>query len=831
MTPLMKQYLSIKEAHRDCLLLFRLGDFYELFFEDAVVAAKLLQLTLTSRDKSEENPVPMCGVPHHAARGYIAKLIAAGHKVALCEQMEEPTPGKGIVRREVTQIFAPGTFLEEENLLPHKPNYLVVILEENGEWGMVHVDLSIGVPYISQWPSETLLEDALLRLDPRHVVIESSQKESSLIKRIAQALPHCFIEKIPLNPPLSAALHEYIQTNQPELVKTLTPFQQFSENAVMPIDTDTQLHLEIFKSYDGTTTGTLFSHLNHTRTPMGARLLRQWVTYPSMELLEITRRQNAVKRLLAEGLLRRALSKTLESVYDLERLQSKLYSSRVTPRDLIALKVSLAGLGEIVRALGDELVDDRLRALRERMAVPPDSVEMIERVIVPTPPISVKDGGVINEGVSAELDRLRLISRDGKSVLAQLERNEREQTAIPSLKIRYNKVFGYYIEITHTHKHKVPSHYVRKQTTVNSERYITEELKRLEDEILSAESRILTLEQTLFEELCAQLAGHTAPIRHAAQAVAELDVYLAFAELAEGYRYECPEMHEGFDLSLSDSRHPTLEARLPKGQVIASDVAFSEGDQEMILITGPNMAGKSTVMRQVALIAMMAQMGSFVPASRARLPILDRIFTRIGASDNLLAGKSTFMMEMIEAAEILKKATRRSLIILDEIGRGTSTFDGLSLARAIAEHLVDRVHAKVMFATHYHELAELESHYPPVKGFTMSVKEWQGEIIFLYRLVKGNSSRSYGIEVAKLAGLPETVIHRAKEVLAALEVGEAVSEEKLDAAAPRRASPQLDLFSALEPQALKTLKEVDINHLTPLQALTLLAKLKEELLI
>ncbi len=854
MTPLMKQYLAVKAARSDCLIFFRLGDFYELFFDDAVTAAKLLQLTLTSRDKNEDNPIPMCGVPHHAAKGYVEKLVNAGYKVAICEQMEEPGPGKSLVRREVTQVVAPGTVLDGDALLPSKPNYIALVARKGELWCLAHADITLGRLWLSSWADREALEAAVLRLEPRHLLTDCAGEDSELSQSLIEALPALFSESFqttwrgafPLSTgPLAAeqfsveereaahALLSYLHIHMPAAIPALSPFSRFSETALMPLDAATQKHLELFKTADGEAKGSLFSYLNIAETPMGARLLREWLAYPSLDLAEIRARQQAVSTLKLEGMTRTALREALHSVYDLDRLQSKVAAGRAGPRDLIALGRSLEGLERLIALLQDDLVGaGRLKEVKAGLLFPPEILAAIRKTLADEVPLAVRDGSAIRNGVSEELDRLRSLSRDGKGALASLERREREETGISSLKIRYNRVFGYYIEVTNTHKAKVPERYFRKQTTVNAERYITDELKHLEDDILSAERRMLDLEEALFAELCTFVSTHTEPVRRAARAAAELDVLLVFAELAERGGWICPEIDTGFSASFKDLVHPILAKTLSKGQFVGNDVAFCPDTARLLLITGPNMAGKSTVMRSVAVAFILAQMGAFVPATAARLGVADRIFTRIGASDRLREGQSTFMVEMVETAAILKEATDKSLILLDEIGRGTSTFDGLSLARAVVEHIVKHVGARTLFATHYHELSDLEAAYPVVRNFTMAIKEWEGALIFLYRFIRGCANRSYGIEVAKLAGLPESVIGRAKEILSALEVGERVSEERLEGRPEKgdALGEQLDLFSAREQDVLGALRSANPNAMTPIEALALLDRLKRELL-
>ncbi len=861
-TPLMRQYLQVKQQHPDCIVFFRLGDFYEMFFDDAVVAARALDLVLTSRDKNKENPVPMCGVPHHSAQHHITRLIELGHKVAICEQVEDPKEARGIVRREVVRIVTPGVLIDEEQLTAKQSNYLVAVVfaktDPDPEAGLALCDVSTGEFAATTLPAQELF-DELGRIGPRELLLpddapvdsallrqrfgvtlsrlpEVSTTESDARQRLAA---HAIeVGKVaPLALAAAAALVAYAKTTQPRGALPLWRLRPYQPSDLVGLDDSSRQNLELDRTIqDGTRRGSLLSVLDVTATAMGGRLLRRWLAGPLCDLGRIRRRHDAVEWLVEHPSLRAQLLTALKDLYDVERLASRARLGAATPRDLAFLGRSLARVVDVAR-----LLDEGKRLSESQLAYPPlldlgtdlgqDVAERITATLVLDPPAKWLEGGFIRPGFSAELDELCGLSEGGKTRLAEIEQRERERTGIGSLKIRFNRVFGYFIEITNTHRERVPSDYVRKQTLANAERYVTSELAEYESKILSADDKRLRLELAAFEALREAVAAEAGRLLRLAERLAALDVLGALAEVAHRNGYVRPELDDSLVIELVDARHPVVEQLAAAGKFVPNDVRLAAGTEDrdqLLLITGPNMAGKSTVMRQTALCVVLAQMGSFVPARRARIGLCDRIFVRVGASDNLGRGESTFMVEMRETANILQHATARSLIILDEIGRGTATYDGLSIAWAVAEHLHDRVGARTMFATHYHELCQLADDHPRVQNFSTAVREWQGEIVFLHKLVAGPASRSYGIEVARLAGLPPYVIARATTILNGLERG--------DSALHARTGPvaQLQLVdSAPPPPRLSTvelaLRDADLDGLSPRQAAALLAELQARL--
>jgi DNA mismatch repair protein MutS len=864
MTPMMKQYMEIKSEYPDAILFFRLGDFYEMFMEDAVIASRILDITLTSRNKGASAEIPLCGIPFHSCQPYISKLVQSGHKVAICEQVEDPKVAKGIVKRDVVRVVTPGLVVDSETLDPRRNNYLLALAARDAShFGVAYVDITTGEFRVCELDDPLNTAGEILSRDPAEVLVVEGAGGDRLIEalqdvlhdrivtrtpdwavaedRVCQALD-CFFPGRSLESfgcrgmpaalmAVGAVLH-YLEETQRGAVSHLQPLKTYHVRDHMVLDDFTRRNLELTGSlYDGGRRGSLLGVLDRTVTAMGARKLRHWLTHPLLDLDRIVARQLAVEELVVQSLQRDALREALDGVYDLERLNGRIAMATGNAKDLAALRLSLERLPQLIEHLA-AFESPLLGDLREGLDPLTDVIDLVARAIVDDPPFVLREGGVIRDGFHAELDELRTISREGKGWIARLEQEEKARTGIPSLKVRFNKVFGYYIEVTRTHLDRVPDDYQRKQTLANAERFITPLLKEYEEKVLGAEDRLVEIEYDLFQQVRRQVAQQGRRIQATADRVAELDVLLGLADLAHERNYCRPQMDESTELLIEEGRHPVIETMQLGERFVANDVCMGTGQNQILIITGPNMAGKSTFMRQVALLVLMAQIGSLVPAKAARIGVVDRIFTRVGASDNLARGQSTFMVEMTEAANILNHATPRSLVVLDEIGRGTSTFDGISIAWAVAEYLHDnpQVAAKTLFATHYHELTELATTRERVVNYNVAVKEWDDQIIFLRRIVKGGASHSYGIQVARLAGLPEGVIERAREVLRNLESGEFVQ------GAPRLARSstlptaepvsQLGLFD--RPDSLRRrLEEVDLSVLTPLEALNLLDELKK----
>ncbi|MCM0082217.1 DNA mismatch repair protein MutS [Geomonas sp. Red32] len=863
MTPMMRQYLEIKADYPDAILFFRMGDFYEMFLEDAVKASRILGITLTSRNKSSQgDEVPLCGVPFHSCAPYIAKLVEAGEKVAICEQTEDPKLAKGIVKREVVKVVTPGLVVEDVSLSPKENNYLLAIACEGERYGIAYLDLSTGEFRVTELNGLTAVLAEAACVAPREVILPSRFRDEPKGKGLTQLgidrtltyfeewvydadyakrlMANQFKGATPASLGLDAlpvavvaagaALHHLLETQKGN-APHLTGITPYSDSEHLLLDENTRRNLELTATIsEGKRRGSLLGLMDRTVTAMGGRKLRQWINYPLMDLGKIVQRQDAVEELLQAPGVRSELRELLDGVYDLERLNCRISLASASAKDLASLKVSLERIPAIKERIA-EFASPLLMELDAATDPLPEICELIGRAIVENPPFVLREGGIIADGYHEELDELRAISREGKGFIARLEAKEKARTGINSLKIRYNKVFGYYIEITKANVGAVPEDYLRRQTLTNAERYITPELKEYEEKVLGAEERIRDLEFALFQEVREAAAAQGERLSRTADRLATLDVLVSLSELAHDRSYCRPEMHEGSELSITEGRHPVIEEIHASERFVPNDTLLDNGENQLIIITGPNMAGKSTFMRQVALVTLMAQMGSFVPADRARIPLVDRIFTRVGASDNLAKGLSTFMVEMMESAAILRNATPKSLVILDEIGRGTSTFDGVSIAWAVAEFLHDnKLHAaKTLFATHYHELTELAVTRPGIKNFNIAVREWNERIIFLRKIVPGGASHSYGIQVARLAGLPQPVIERAKEILLNLEKGEYGEGGLPRLARGKKApaqSPQLSLFASSDEPLRERLKTVDVHTLTPLEALNLVDELK-----
>ena len=864
-TPMMRQYLEIKADYPDAILFFRLGDFYEMFMEDAVTAARVLDITLTSRNKGAADEVPLCGIPYHSCQPYVARLIENGYKVAICEQVEDPKSAKGIVRREVVRVVTPGLVVDSDTLQPKENNYLLALAGGPDRWGIAILDITTGEFRATEVDGLEGVRSEFASCNPREVLVADrdngdlpSGLGTVLGDRAVQRLPDWIYEAdrardqvcrffacaslepfgcadLPEAVRAAGAVLHYLEETQKGAVSHVRTLRTYHTRDFMVLDDATRRNLELTATlYDGRRQGSLLGVLDRTLTAMGGRKLRHWIQQPLVDVERIRRRHGAVGDLVDQPLVRLDLRQALAGVYDLERLSARIAMANANAKDLVALRSSL----EKLPALRDVL--ERLEAplLAELLAaIDPleDVLSLVGAAIVDDPPFVLREGGLIRDGFHAELDELRAISREGKGWIARLEQEERQRTGIPSLKVRFNKVFGYYLEVTRSHLDRVPEEYQRKQTLANAERYITPALKEYEDKVLGAEDRLVQLEYDLFQRVRQQVAAEGARIQATADALAAVDVLAALAEIAQERNYVVPEVDESGCIDIVEGRHPVIEAMNLGERFVPNDVLLDNRENQVLIITGPNMAGKSTFMRQVALITLMAQMGSLVPARSARVGVVDRIFTRVGASDNLARGQSTFMVEMTETANILNHATPDSLIVLDEIGRGTSTFDGVSIAWAVAEYLHDQapVAAKTLFATHYHELTELAATRERVKNFNIAVKEWNDQIIFLRKIVKGGASHSYGIQVGRLAGLPGTVIERAREILRNLEAGEFVDEgqprlaRSRRSAVPAAADLQMSLFGGGADALRERLETVDVSVLTPLEALNLLDELKK----
>lgn len=797
MTPMQRQWAAAKERAKDAILLFRMGDFYELFADDAIKAAPILELALTSRDKD----IPMAGFPHQAAPTYIAKLVAQGFKVAICDQLEDPKTVKGLVKRDITRIVTPGTVLDDDSLKPSNNNYLVAISAQGQKLGLSALDLSTGEFLETTTTHFQSILDEVGKLAPAEILIAGDSWHKGQLEALEQTANQtkaCRFELISKNIKASALILEYIHETQGASLSFLSEPKIYSIDSELIIDAVSREHLDL---------SGLFQVLNKTCTAMGARQLNRWLTAPSTHLSEIQDRQNKVEHLLHEAGHRKKLRETLKHLYDLERLTVKVSAGRINPRELANIRDSLAHLPQISE-LEDPLAD--IHAL-------------LQEALAENPPLLLKDGGVFKSGYDPLLDEFVEYASGGRDQIAAIEQRERELTGIPSLKVKYTRVFGYYIEITHTHLSKVPEHYRRKQTVASGERYVTQELMRLEEMVSTADIRRLAKESELFEQLRQQLSMHAVRLFKTATLIAKLDTYAAFAEIADEHRYIKPKLLDKTlnQLEINNGRHPILEALHQKRgkPFVPNSIILNTHERQLLLITGPNMAGKSTIMRQVALIQLLAQAGSFVPAQSATLSLCDRIFTRVGASDDSRHGRSTFMVEMSETAHILNHATPHSLVLLDEIGRGTSTFDGLSIAWAVAEYLHNQIRARTLFATHYHELTKLSETLSHVHNLQVTVSESNGEIHFLYTLLEGAAGRSYGIQVAQLAGLPKQVLERANEVLNLLEN---------DQASPKISRPQKQQLALFVDPFKAALKNLDLNQTTPLQALSILADLKSQ---
>ena len=850
-TPMMRQYMELKEQTPDCILFFRMGDFYEMFFEDAQVASKALSISLTSRDKGQPDPIPMCGVPHRTLDSYLAKMVEAGFKVAVCDQVEDPKSAKGLVRREITRVVSPGMFTDPEHLPARDNLFLAALCLSAGKAGLACLDLSSGEFRATAVEAGPPLNDELARLEPAELILAESQMEHpglSQLSNQAAALPRTSYTGKPPTPnqareilgqrlpmeledgpkeALAAAAMAWgtvlaTQRRQPEHVEELELYQVETH---LILDASARRNLEIFRSLAGKgRKGSLLHSVDRTSSPMGGRLLREWLGFPLTDQKRIEARQQAVDELVGSHISGQVLKELLAELPDMPRLVGRAGLGQATPRDLAALRDGLLALPELGAELC-KLGSPIFAKQKEQILGLDELAETLRKTLTENPPISLADGGVIAPGVDPDLDEQRSFSTQGKDWIASLQAKLKTETGIPSLKVGFNRVFGYYIEVTKTHLNKVPEDFIRKQTLAASERYITPELKEWESKVLGAEEKALELEKTLFLKLRREVADHSRPLMACSRALAVVDVLASLAELALSKDWQRPVLKEDGPLEIKAGRHPVVEDMLPEGEFVPNDIHLDDQEQQVMIITGPNMAGKSTILRQTALIVLLAQTGSFVPAESARIPVTDRIFTRVGAMDDLAGGLSTFMVEMTETSRILKQATSRSLVILDEVGRGTSTYDGLSIAWAVAEHLhnLDQKGVKTLFATHYHELTDLAGECPRVKNYNVAAKEYQGGIVFLRKLKPGGVSRSYGLQVAKLAGLPQNVLERAQDILNGLEKnGHSVKPAHQD----NKTKKQLPLFETALHPVLRSLKELETDNLTPVQALTILDEMK-----
>ncbi|WP_163337073.1 DNA mismatch repair protein MutS [Desulfopila sp. IMCC35008] len=880
LTPMLRQYLEIKEQHDNTILFYRMGDFYEMFFDDAEVASKILNITLTSRNnKSDAKKVPMCGIPYHAAQNYLAKLVRAGKRVAICEQVENPAEAKGIVKREVVRIVSPGVVTEDDLLDDKSNNYVCAVTrKETGKqflFGLSLLDASTGEFLVGEFQDDTgkgeIVLDQLTRLTPSEILInEDTHNElSPLLQSARILLPDLCITERPdslyhyesLQDQLldhfqvttldgfgcrgfstgviaAGILLDYINETQKAGLDHISRITPIKLDSYLQIDDSSRRNLELTQTIIGAKRdGSLLAVLDQTCTPMGARLLKHNLLFPLQDRTEITQRHDCIGFLYQHSGTRKTFRELLDSIYDLERLTSRMILGSGNGRDMLAMKQSLGQLPTVLELLQKCSDVRKLEEIGSRFDPLDDLYTLLEKGINPEAPITLRDGNLIREGYNSELDELIAIQRDGKQMILALESTEREATGIAKLKVGFNKVFGYYFEVSRIHADKIPEHYIRKQTLVNAERFITPELKEFESKVLGAEERRLELEYQLFTEIRSKLGGESGRLLDTARELAAIDLFCSLAEVAQKYNYRRPNITDDDTILISEGRHPVIERSLPAGQFVPNDVLLNHEDQQLLIITGPNMAGKSTVLRQTALIVLMAQMGSFVPAAAATIGIVDKIFTRVGAMDDLRRGQSTFMVEMSETANILNNATSKSLVILDEIGRGTSTYDGLSIAWAVAEELVGKndIGVKTLFATHYHELTDLAKNQDRVQNFSIAVREWNETIIFLHKLIKGGANRSYGIQVAGLAGVPDHVVDRAQEILKNIEQGGLENRGNSPASHPVQPKPrkkkthpdQLSLFQPPPDRIHDFLASIDPDELTPKKALDILYELMD----
>ncbi len=865
-SPMMQHYLDTKEQYKDCILFYRLGDFYEMFFDDAILTSRELELTLTGKDCGQEERAPMCGIPYHAAETYVARLIAKGYKVAICEQLEDPKEAKGIVKRDVIRVVTPGTLIETNLLEEKKNNYIMAIYKNAIYYGLAVCDLSTGDFFATQIKGTnnfSRLLDEISRYSPSEIIVnqmvaDSSEEMAKIKERFemylstyredafsqdVQSLQEKYhivnekgdtIEDISEEVLVVAACHgllAYLLETQKTNLDHINKITLYQITKYMSLDVNARRNLEITeKMRDKSKRGTLLWCLDKTATSMGGRLLRRWLNNPLLDVCEINARLDAVAELKEDFMRKGDILEKLKKVYDIERLTGKISYGSANGRDLISLKNSVRQIPDVKKAL-ENSKSELLQTIQRELDELTDIDQMIEHAIVDEPPISVKEGGLIKLGYDEEIDKLKTATTEGKNWILQLEADEKEKTGIKGLKVGYNKVFGYYLEVTKSNLSMVPDRYIRKQTLTGAERYITEELKTLENQILGAEEKVIQLEYNAFAKIREDIEKEIPRLQKSATLIATLDVLCSFATVAEDLNYTRPIVDNSGEIQIEEGRHPVIEKMLPAGSFVGNDTKLDKKENRLAIITGPNMAGKSTYMRQVALITLMAQVGSFVPATHAKIGVVDKIFTRVGASDDLSMGQSTFMVEMMEVAEILREATANSLVVLDEIGRGTSTYDGMSIAWAVAEYISDleKCGAKTLFATHYHELIDLEDKLEGVKNYSVAVKEKGEDIIFLRKIVAGGTDESYGVHVAKLAGVPQVVTKRANEILKSLERKSMLADKAQEKENKKQTSGQLDLYNYKLAEIAHELDKIDINQLTPIDALNELMKIKEKM--
>ena len=857
LSPMMKQYFEIKEANKDCILFYRLGDFYEMFYEDAKIASRELELTLTGRDCGQAERAPMCGVPFHSCEGYIARLVAKGYKVAICEQTEDPKTAKGLVKRDVIRVITPGTVMEQSMLEEGRNNYICCMFSAEKIIGLCFCDISTGELYTTEISGKdqiNILTNQLSSYSPREIllggdVVKIKALPSFIKTRLSAgvemleddrfSLDICsqtvldqfgtdydMIKDKPILLSTVGALINYLKETQMSGLERISHIELYSEAQYMRLDFNTQRNLELTQTMlTKEKRGSLLWVIDKTKTAMGKRLIRSWLEHPLMNISRINNRQAAVEELVNDTVLRLELSENLSGIFDIERLMTKIVYGSANARDLRSLCAAIQNLPKI-STLIEPCQSSHIKMIFRNLDLLEDVHKMIDDAIVENPPFTIREGGMIKRGYNEELDAVVSDMTDSKDILARIEAEERDKTGISKLRVGYNKVFGYYIEVTNSYKSQVPETYIRKQTLANCERYITPDLKEIESRILGAKDRSVAMEYSIFDSIRLSVAENLERIQKTAKSIAALDVINSLANVASDNRYVRPEVNQSTSISIKDSRHPVVEALLKDAPFVPNDVFLDSKGDRVAIITGPNMAGKSTYMRQIALIVLLAQMGSFVPASSAQIGVVDSIFTRVGASDDLASGQSTFMVEMSEVAHIVKSATSKSLLILDEIGRGTSTFDGMSIARAVLEHCADKkkLGAKTLFATHYHELTVMEDLLDGVKNYNIAVKKRGDDITFLRRIVPGGADDSYGIEVAKLAGVPNSIITRAKEILSELESGK--SETPPESSGRSSDNQQLSLISTAQSPVIEKLSEIDLNTLTPIEAMNLLYELK-----
>ena len=874
LTPMMQQYMETKNQYKDCILFYRLGDFYEMFFDDAITASRELEITLTGKNCGLEERAPMCGVPHHSVEGYLNRLVSKGYKVAICEQVEDPKFAKGIVKREVVRIVTPGTNLNTQALDASKNNYIMCIVYLDDHYGMAIADVTTGDYFVTELDNTRKLLDEIAKFTPSEIVCNESLyvsgvdlddlknrlgitiypldswyfDDASCEKVLKEHFKVASLDALGIGDYNSGAigagaLLQYLYETQKNSLAHLTTITGYATGKYMLLDSSSRRNLELCETLrEKQKRGSLLWVLDKTKTAMGARTLRSFIEQPLIDKEEIDRRLEAVAELKNNAITREELREYLSPVYDLERLISRITYQSANPRDLISFKSSLQMLPHIKCILSD-LESPLLKELYDELDTLEELCTLIEYAIEDEPPLAMKEGGIIKSGYNEDVDKLRNAKTEGKTWLAEVEEEEREKTGIKNLRIKYNKVFGYYLEVTNSYKDLVPDYYMRKQTLTNAERYITPKLKELEDMILGAEDKLYAIEYELYCEVRERIAAEVIRIQKTAKAIAQIDVFASLAYVAERNNFVKPNINEKGVIDIKNGRHPVVEKMIPNEMFIANDTYLDDRKNRISIITGPNMAGKSTYMRQTALIVLMAQVGSFVPADSANIGIVDRIFTRVGASDDLASGQSTFMVEMTEVANILRNATNKSLLILDEIGRGTSTFDGLSIAWAVVEHISNKrlLGAKTLFATHYHELTELEGKLDSVNNYCIAVKEKGDDIVFLRKIVKGGADKSYGIQVAKLAGVPDSVIQRAKEIVEELveaDIATRIRDISVQTSTPTKKTKkydevdlaQISLFDTVkDDDVIEELKNIDVAHLTPMDALNTIYRLQNKL--